>query len=217
MLSNHASIAFASVNVARSSGVKNLDGTLWGDRIARMKETVDSPSGDALRQVVDDSMQGRPIDRTYLVSLVLERYVFHAKRHARTIGDRPVLPKPFTTTVASAVWLDATGSAIAPSVANRTPTLTSIGQYLSRLARVATDPDRGLDLLSTAARFNDAEARANASGKFRIEKFKDVAFESFENKLTSEERQAIKTVRRVVREHERFADLIIRSLIDNQN
>lgn len=181
-----------------------------------MTETANPSSVDALRQVVNDSTAG-PIDRTHLESLVLELYFSHAKRHARTIGDWPVMPRPFTTIVASAVWLDATGSAVAPSVATRTPALTTIGQYLSRLARVAADPDRGLDAISTMARFKEAESNTSASGQVRLDQFEGGVFESFETTLTNEERQAIETVRRLVREHKRFSDLIIRYLVDSQN
>ncbi len=182
--------------------------------IAPVEGHQDSASGCSLWQIVQDSTRG-PIDRSYLVSLVRERYLFHALPHARTVGERSVLPKPFASTVASAVWMDATGSPIAPSKASRTPTLTSIGQYLSRLTRVAADPEKGLDALSTSADFREAETRRKTGGSGEIRRaFEAHAFEVFEATLSAQEREAIRTVRRLIHENGPVAGLIIKRLSD---
>lgn len=159
--------------------------------------------------VVDDSVRG-PVNPKDLSSLVRQRYLHHAVRHARIVDGRSVLPRAFTVTVASAIWLDATGSAVAPSKAVRTPVLTSIAQYLSRLARVAAGPEKGLDNISTSARFREAEG--NASKKGSIKKIEVGEFEAFKISLTIEERLALGVARRLVHEHHQFSDMIIRYL-----
>ena len=183
--------------------------------IAKMKDTSE-PQNNALAQAVHDSTLG-PIDRKYLVRLVLEQYVFHAAPYVRVIGDRPVLPRAYASTVASAVWLDATGSAVPPSASSRTPTLTSIGQYLSRLARVASDPFRGMDDIRTPARFKLAEGRSAAKRRVGLGDNVDSALEKLENTLNADERQAIQTVRRIILENRAYSEMIIQKLMDAES
>jgi hypothetical protein len=126
-----------------------------------------------------------------------------------------VLPRALKSYVAGLVWLDATGNSKAPPAAGRTPTLRSIGVYLSRLGAIATDVDRGLESISSDSAFASAELNATRSAAARKRALLAVAFEDFQEALTDEERHAMQIVREIVRRNESFSGLIIRDLIES--
>lgn len=181
-----------------------------------MNEPVATAGAVKLRQLVKDGATG-PIEKSFLRTLIRQQYVFHAAQYARVVNGASVLPALFKSDVASLVWFDATGNAKPPKSATRTSTLTSIGVYLSRFAAVASDPDRGLEALGSDESFIAAEAAVVESSKARKEALVALAFEDFQNRLTSDQRSALETVRSLLRDHEDFAGLIIRDLRGTEN
>jgi hypothetical protein len=155
-----------------------------------MNEPTDSPTARELRHLVSDSSI-TAIESSSLRSLIRQQYVFHSARHARNVDGISVLPKSLKTYVAGLIWFDATGESEAPPAAGRTPTLRSIGVYLSRLGRIATDPGRGLLAISSDAEFADAERGAHESAPGSRRALLASAFADFQVKLTNEERQAL--------------------------
>lgn len=100
--------------------------------------------------------------RSALGTAAVARFVFHARRYMVTREGRAILPDNHRKAVAVMVWLDATGSPVAPGAKERTPGETSLGQFISRYTKVATDMDYGIDALTSHA---DANAAYKAIGE----------------------------------------------------
>jgi hypothetical protein len=78
------------------------------------------------------------------------------KNTTGAIEGVPVLRDSSKRDVSAIVWLEATGSLSAPAAKDRTSGETSLGQYLSKFGRVATDGDYGLAYLSGTAAVEEA-------------------------------------------------------------
>lgn len=102
-----------------------------------------------------------------LQAITLERYTFHAARYAETRDGIDVVPADVKRIVTARVWRDATGSDVPPTVEVRKTDkgLKSVGEYLSRFARVATNMAHGVSALETVDSFKVALEEITESDK----------------------------------------------------
>lgn len=86
-----------------------------------------------------------------LKAITLARYAFHASALAIQHAGKPVLPSNLASAARNLVWRDATGDTVPVPAKERTPSQVSLGQYLSKFGKVATDLAYGVEHLSTVA------------------------------------------------------------------
>lgn len=133
-----------------------------------------------------------------LWTLTRERYAFIAQSYATATPRGSVLADTFRGDILSALWREA-GHSTAPAAADRDKGTRTFAQYVSRLAGVATNPDHGLDALSSdddaaaaLKAIKDAKADTAASVSLTRTAVSVQAFQAWMDALPSADRAAIK-------------------------
>lgn len=140
-----------------------------------------------------------------------ERFAFHAAKFARPVATRDgstpcepfdVLPDDYKSAAQRLVWRDATGSDTPVPVKERTAGLKSLGQYLSRCARVATDVTYGgvavltddSEYVEATEAIVDAAKVAKDAKELTLANTAAAEFTEWLDKLAGDKRAALKLV-----------------------
>lgn len=181
----------ASATAPVATAVEHFDNTVTANALATFRYAI---------ALVDNDTANSDASTATLQALTLERYAFHAHRYSESRGGLNVVPADMRKAVTTRVWRDA-GHDTAPTVLERAASrgLKSVGEYLSRMTRVATNLDYGVDALETVETMADAlelireDSKESKATVKRIEEHaQHVAFTTWLNALKSNDRAAIK-------------------------
>lgn len=159
--------------------------------------TTDSDALAAAVAAVSLASDGDTSARATLAAVSLARFAAHAARYSVTRDGVTVLPDNAKRDVQALVWLEATGRVTPPAAKERTPGETSLGQYASRYATVATNMAHGVAALADTesaneayAAISDARAAAKANEKAAADALAEMADRAaFEQWLSTQPRE----------------------------
>ena len=166
-------------------------------------DTLSAP--DALRAAiaaVDSASDSDTRSRGALKAATLARFSFHADRLSVELQGGAFLPSNLKSEAQSRVWRDATGESKPVPAKDRTAGQTSLGQYLSKFAKVATDLTYGgIAELVTVERVEDSFGAIGDAAKLQGERDKvresdkvGRAFIAWRDALPSNDRAALTRV-----------------------
>lgn len=114
---------------------------------------------------VDTSSATDTVAKGTLRDLALQSFRYHAAHLARDLHGVQVLPTNLKKVAQGLVWRDATGNDKPVKTDERTPGQTSLGQYLSKFAKVATDEVSGMAGLESLAVVDECATAIDTANK----------------------------------------------------